>query len=474
MRLVDNSLKDKIDFTYSKTDPEKKLLKVLSNKTIEKLNEEYNEGILVYPHSFDYCKDKLQELKILEYNEYEEIKNDKHYSLQTFNLIGFIGDGKAQIEINSRFSNIVEGDKNTKSKENVQDYFLYYMLSKVFAVNIVNMEVGGGCLKEIDLLIFIFPRLLKEALRQGLFKQYVKKEYNDANVRGVININKHIRFNYPANGRIAYSTKEFSYDNNITQLIRHTIEYLHTLPMGRELLNSDKDVEQCVRLITQSTPSYQKGNRRSIITENNRPLTHPYYTNYRALQSLCLAILKKERISHGSQNNKVHGILIDASWLWEEYIATIIKETGFVHHTTSNSFKLFKDVENGNKFQNIIPDYIWTLNNGKEIVADAKYIPLNRFDNTDAERASAIYYKTIMYMYRFATNKGYLLYPYSEEENENEKNDVIDYEIDNEKGCHLYKIRLTIPKCEGEYSDFKTNIATNEQEFIKKLQNPIN
>ncbi len=463
MRLVDNSLKDKIDFTYGKTDPEKKLLKDLSNKTIEKLNEEYNEGILVYPHSFDDCKDKLQELNILNYIE--------NTSIETFNLIGFVGNGNAQIEISSRFSKIKEeGNKNA----NVQDYFLYYMLSKVFAVNIVNMEVGEGSLKELDLLIFIFPRLLKEALRQGLFKQYVKKEYNDANVRGVININKHIRFNYPANGRIAYSTKEFSYDNNITQLIRHTIEYLYTLPMGRELLNSDKDVEQCVRLITQSTPSYQKGNRRSIITENNRPLTHPYYTNYRALQSLCLAILKKERISHGSQNNKVHGILIDASWLWEEYIATIIKETGFVHHTTSNSFKLFKDVETGNKFQNIIPDYIWTLSDGKKIVADAKYIPLNRFDNTDAERASAIYYKTIMYMYRFATNKGYLLYPYSEEENENEKNDVIDYEIDNGMDCHLYKIRLIIPKCEGEYSIFKTNIAEKEQEFIENLQNHIN
>lgn len=461
MRLVDNSLESKIDFTHRKTRQEKELLKLLSNKTIEE-----HDGILVYPHSFDDCKDKLKDLVILNYIE--------NTSIETFNLIGFVGNGNAQIEINSRFSNIVEGDKNTKSKENVQDYFLYYMLSKVFAINIVNMEVGGGSLKEIDLLIFIFPRLLKEALRQGLFKQYVKKEYNDANVRGGININKHIRFNYPANGRIAYSTKEFSYDNNITQLIRHTIEYLHTLPMGRALLNNDKDVEQCVRLITQSTPSYQKGNRRSIITENNRPLTHPYYTNYKALQSLCLAILKKERISHGSQNNKVHGILIDASWLWEEYIATIIKETGFIHHTSNNSFKLFKDLETNNKFQTIIPDYIWTLNDGKKIVADAKYIRLNSFDNTDAERASAIYYKTIMYMYRFATNKGYLLYPYSKEENENEKNDVIDYEIDNEKGCHLYKIRLTIPKCEGEYSDFKTNIATNEQGFIENLQKCIN
>lgn len=466
MRLVDNkTYKDQevndVFTNKTKNSNEKNLLKLLSNKTIKE-----HEGILVYPHSFDDCKDKLGELKILDYIE--------NTSIETFNLIGFVGNGNAQIEINSRFSNIVEGDKNTKSKENVQDYFLYYMLSKVFAVNIVNMEVGGGSLKEIDLLIFIFPRLLKEALRQGLFKQYVKKEYNDANVRGVININKHIRFNYPANGRIAYSTKEFSYDNYITQLIRHTIEYLHTLPMGRALLNNDKDTEQCVRLITQSTPSYQKGNRRSIITENNRPLTHPYYTNYRALQSLCLAILKKERISHGSQNNKVHGILIDASWLWEEYIATVIKETGFIHHTSNNSFKLFKDLETNNKFQTIIPDYIWTINDEKKIVADAKYIPLNRFDNTDAERASTIYYKTIMYMYRFATNKGYLLYPYSEEENViDDKDDIIDYEIDNERNCHLYKIRLTIPKCEGEYSDFKTNIATNEQGFIENLQNCI-
>lgn len=464
MRLVDNKIyrkdNDNICFTPNKKRKEESLLKSLSAKTIKELNENTSEGILVYPHSFAQCKDKLEDLKILDYNT---------SILQTYNLIGFVGNGTAQIEINSRFSKL----EKTTNNEKVQDYFLYYMLSKVFSINVVNMNVGGGSLKELDLLIFIFPRLLKEALRQGVFKQYVKREYNDANVKGTINISKHIRFNYPANGRIAYSTKEFSYDNNITQLIRHTIEYLHTLPMGRALLNNDKDVEQCVRLITQSTPSYQKGNRRSIITENNRPLTHPYYTNYRALQSLCLAILKKERISHGSQNNKVHGILIDASWLWEEYIATVIKETGFIHHTSNNSFKLFKDLETNNKFQTIIPDYIWTLNDGKKIVADAKYIRLNSFDNTDAERASAIYYKTIMYMYRFATNKGYLLYPYSKEENENEKNDVLDYEIDNEKGCHLYKIRLIIPECGNNYSEFKTNIAENEQVFINNLQKYI-
>lgn len=463
MRLVDNKIygegNDNICFASKKKEKEKSLLTSLSAKTIKELNENTSEGILVYPHSFAQCKDKLEDLKILDYNK---------SILQTYNLIGFVGNGTAQIEINSRFSKL----EKTTNNEKVQDYFLYYMLSKVFSVNVVNMNVDGGSLKELDLLIFIFPRLLKEALRQGVFKQYVKREYNDANVKGTINISKHIRFNYPANGRIAYSTKEFSYDNKITQLIRHTIEYLYTLPMGHALLNGDKEIQECVRLITQSTFLYQKSNRLKVITENNKPLSHPYYTNYKALQSLCLAILKKERISHGLQNNKVHGILIDASWLWEEYVATIVKELGLNHHTSKNGFKLFKNTDTGKKFQTIIPDYVWTLNNEKNIIADAKYIPLERYDNLDVERASAIYYKTIMYMYRFATNIGYLLYPYSKEENISDT-DIIDYEIDNDKDCHLYKIRLIIPECGNNYSEFKTNIAENEQVFINNLQKYI-
>ena len=87
MQLVDNSLESKIDFTHGKTKQEKELLKLLSNKTIEE-----HDGILVYPHSFDDCKDKLKDLVILNYIE--------NTSIETFNLIGFVGNGNAQIEIN--------------------------------------------------------------------------------------------------------------------------------------------------------------------------------------------------------------------------------------------------------------------------------------------------------------------------------------------------------------------------------------
>ena len=99
-------------------------------------------------------------MKILEYNE-------KENKIQTTNLVGFIGKGNVEIEINSRFSG--------KENGNEQDYFLYYMLSKVFSANIVNLEVDGGSLKELDLLLFVFPRLLKSAMQQGMYKRYVKK-----------------------------------------------------------------------------------------------------------------------------------------------------------------------------------------------------------------------------------------------------------------------------------------------------------
>ena len=37
--------------------------------------------------------------------------------------------------------------------------------------------------------------------------------------------------NIPFMGKIAYTTREHSYNNNLTQLVRHTIEYIKTHPL---------------------------------------------------------------------------------------------------------------------------------------------------------------------------------------------------------------------------------------------------
>ena len=433
-----------------------KFLSELSSQTIEQLKKGDGD-ILVWPYSFNEYGSDLAKMKILDCS----LQNNKNIScIKTSNLVGFIGNGKVQVEIGTRFC-------KGWGKSTGPDNFLYYMLSKVFHVNIVNMEVGSGTLKELDLLIFMFPQLLQEAMRQGMFKQYVKREYNDCNLRGVIDINRHIRHNYPANGRIAYNTREFSYDNHITQLIRHTIEHIDKLPIGRNILNINKDTESCVRNIRQSTPTFQNKAKRSIIAENRKAISHPYFTKYKKLQQLCLAILRNERISHGNDSNKVHGVLIDIAWLWEEYIANILQEhnAGFNHYTGKNSFKLFSNVDSNKSFQTVIPDYLHENN----FVADAKYIPLHRYEHLDAERASAVYYKTIMYMYRFATSKGFLFHPCSVTDENGNSVAYSEYEIANDNNCYLYKIGLVIPEC-NNFAEFKQGITDNETEFCKRIK----
>ena len=84
-------------------------------------------------------------------------------------------------------------------------------------------------------------------MRKGLFKKYVRNRYNDGNVKGTIDIARHIEKNTPFTGSVAYSQREFSYDNNLMELVRHTIEFIKRKPYGNKLLKKAKDeVKQIV------------------------------------------------------------------------------------------------------------------------------------------------------------------------------------------------------------------------------------
>lgn len=436
------------------------VLKSLSSYTIGELMKSEDNAVLVWPNSFQEGYDELKDQYIFRVSSKDGTKID---SITTNNVVGFIGKGDTHIRIHSRFSS-----EKPDKKDNVNDFFLYHMLSKTMSINMFNLPTSSGTDMAFDFLLFFFPRLLKEAMTQGLYKKYVYHEYNDANVRGVIDINRHIRRNIPANGRIAYRTREFSYDNPMTQLIRHTIEFIRRKPLGKAVLHNDADTEACVQQIIQATPTFVSRRLQSVINDNLRPIVHPYYTKYAALQKLCLRILRHEKLSYGQANDKIHGILIDAAWLWEEYVARVLAEnaekTGLKHYTRKNPFDLFTG-----GFQKIIPDY---LDESNHIVADAKYIPLHRSDHLDADRASAVYYKTIMYMYRFESDKGFLLHPCSQSDLEqiHDKQTVsCDYQIEGEHNGHLYEVGMVIPAI-NDYSEFKKQMdETFEPAFVKEI-----
>lgn len=431
IRIADNSRK-KIALSESDRN---NLLKIV-NKRIGELTIENSPNLLVFPKDLDGNGDSISDSNIL------SLSGDE---IATGNIMGFVGVNNTQLDIVSRFA-----------KDDTEDYFLHYLLQKVFSINLFNITHSISNQPVFDFRLYLFPYFLKKALAQGLYKKYRKFEYNDANIKGPINISQHIAKNTPFKGTIAYSVREHSCDNEITQLIRHTIEFIKTKPLGLAVMNNDSETKTCVSQIVMATPKYNLRERQRVISQNIRPVCHPYYSEYTALQKICMQILRHESIKYGTEKDKVYGVLFDGAWLWEEYLALVLKE-GFEHYRLGvRTVNLFEN------FQTIIPDYV---SKDKKIVADAKYIPLDKCAAYGEERANAIYYKTITYMYRFCVRLGFLFYPQSNEDKEVDPYKILSA-VDGVNGGWLIKHSLKIPPQCIRYKDFVCEMQKAEDAFI--------
>lgn len=289
----------------------------LADKTVAQLCKE-NENLLIFPYSIEATKDEIGESSVL---KIDSTDNSEIVRISTGNVMGFIGIDDLRIKIKSRF------DKGR------DDYLLHYMLQKVLSFNLFDLSHDNEQEDVFDFIMFMFPYFLKAAMRQGVYREYRHFKHNDANVKGPIDIGRHIARNVPFIGNIAYSTREYTHDNDMTQLIRHTIEFMKTRKYGLSVLSIDRETKDCVEMINENTKSYDRNERSSVVSKNLRLKAHPYYTDYRPLQSLCLQILRMEEVKYGESDDEICGILFDGAWLWEEYVNVVLGEhsMGFTH-----------------------------------------------------------------------------------------------------------------------------------------------
>lgn len=421
-------------------------LKAIADVGISEISLEDYPNILVFPDSFESYDREFGDKVIC------NVINDGK-ELYTNSIVGFVGRNKTHLSIHSRFSCGRE------------DYFLHYMLQKVAKINLFNLQHSIDEDGVFDFLIYLFPLYLKRAINQGVYKKYRVNRCNDANVKGVIDVNRHIRSNEPFNGKVAYTNREYSYDNELTQLIRHTIEFIGHYKDGGDVLSIDSDTHQAVAQIISATPSFISSERQYIINKNLKPIIHPYYSEYAPLQKLCLQILRHEELQYGQEENEIYGVLIDAAWLWEEYLAQLL-EGKFIHYLKDiePKFYLFENSQH-KSFQQIIPDY---LSIDRRTIADAKYIPLNRGKWYGEEKATSIYYKTITYMYRFCSNNGFLLYPHPDEDS-NPDTLLIITEVPGTNGGTITKLGLRIPSNCKSFAEFKQLMDHYEKSFINQI-----
>ena len=434
IKLKDNSKKE-----LSKD--EINSLKEISGKTISAIKD----NIIIFPNSIKESKDLEEESRIF------DIIND---SIHTNNIMGFISYNNTQIKISSRFA----------INDN-EDYFLHYMLMKVLSLNVVNLEHSKDYDDSFDFLIYMFISFFKRALRQGLFKQYKLIKHNDSNVKGTIDINRYIKNNTPFNGKISYNTREYSYDNNITQLIRHTIEYINT--KNRYILSYDNEIKDYTHQIFYSTPSYERNKRESIINKNLKQLSHPYYYEYEPLRKICIQILRHEKLKYGREDNTVYGLLFDGAWLFEEYLNTFLSKEKFIHAENRNSKNGIKLLDNGWR---VYPDF-YKIENDNNIVFDAKYKRLNYSDSESIDRNDK--HQIVSYAYTLNAKKAGFIYPV---EIDNYKEESYIGKLNNKNiDCKIHKYALKIPskKLNGDnfnnIKDFIKTMESLEKELISKL-----
>ena len=285
-------------------------LRRIAEPSLKQLAEADGGALLVFPSRLDDFGDKIGDDHILTFDG---------STLRAGNIMGFVGIGDTTLRIRSRFA---KGDR---------DYLLHYMLQKVYAFHLFDLKYQTADEEVFDFLLFLFPHYLRRALRQGLFKEYRTLQNNDANVRGHINVARHLRRNVLFAGSVAYDSREQLYDNNLLQLIRHTIEHIRTKPFGANLLARDDETRTAVKQVEQATPTYEKGRRAKIIAANLRPFRHPYFAAYRPLQRLCLQILRRREMKYERRRDEIYGILFDGAWLWEEYLNTLLRSLAFRH-----------------------------------------------------------------------------------------------------------------------------------------------
>ena len=412
-------------------------IRALSGLPIKSIQQNGNPNLLVFPHSLSDCPDKIQDSMIF------TIEGEN--TLVTGNIMGFVGYKNTRLRIHSRFA-----------KTDEQDFFLHYMLQRVFAVNLFDLNYTSDQTSIFDFLIYLFPAFLKRAYRQGLYKEYQTHHYNDTHLRGRIDMAQHIRKNIPFTGNIAYQTREYAYNNDVTQLVRHTIEYIRLHPYANGILQNDADTKEAVNAIVQATPTYNRQERLKVINRNLRPIRHPYYGEYRYLQQLCLQILRHEELKYGTTNDEIYGILFDGAWLWEEYLNTLLAPIGFLHPRNKDSQGAIYLFNTNPKSAPRYPDFY-----KQDFILDAKYKDYTDKRVSEVDRDDL--HQLITYMYIKQAAHGGLVYPSISSDTAIHSSTLCGY------GGTISLYGMTIPQSVSSWSDFQSSMLHNEETLIKHI-----
>lgn len=388
------------------------------------------------------------------------------FCLETGNMMGILnlrGHGTSvKIQIQSRF------DQDGKQ------YFLNYLLGKVFEVNFSDLVSAQDEIMWDMMLAFAFLWRFRKAGEIGLYKQYHKNEYNDLNFRGKLDLDRHLKRNYPLCGKIACSKREITFDNPLNHLLRFALAKIEK--KWPSMLDSSRDVRQLLTELKQATPTWTGGSPTRILNHKDTlyPVRQPYFAeHYEPLRKIARMLLSDEGANvydQPEQNSdlEISGVIFDGAWLWEEYIATLLPE--YLHASYDEKrhpIPIFEGESNS-----FYPDFRWNDSSGNcKVVLDTKY----KKDSKTGNREDI--HQVLCYMFLTGADRGGLVYPpkdpqdgntnsqtKSDDENVGVKQLTIDQKtVETEKFWRNFSFE-PVSACKG-LDDFCNTMKASEEKF---------
>lgn len=360
---------------------------------------------------------------------------------QSVKVRGYVGVINANIEVEETIKDLTI-NIGSRFDAGKQQYFLNYIFSKVFNVNgkiFEDMEPNVDSNVNWDILFaMVFIKYLNETKSTGLYRKYQTFEYNDSKLKGRIDISRHIKFNMIDNGKVAYSTREYTVNNNINHLILLANDQLEKKynQIYRNILNGKPEARKIIDELKSKIPDYKTADARKILRETARPITHPYYNRFENLRKISIMILRRLGYNVFQDTGaRVVGIVIDMASLWETfleetifkglrfgddlYFANIQDENGILQERKNGSQKKF--------MRKIKPDFT-VRDNGEnreyKAVFDAKYRDAwgkNVFQTGDSSWDSGIredVFQVMAYMLALNCDVGGVVFPVNDDKAE--------------------------------------------------------
>ncbi|VVB55601.1 McrBC 5-methylcytosine restriction system component [uncultured archaeon] len=339
-------------------------------------------------------------------------------ALKATNLIGIVRIGDFSIEILPKID--ITGKADAKDAESVYSARtnLLFLLRYAFDLKPYENDIAAMHKKPADwfeILTFLYAKNLQEALKRGIFRNYITHEENLGVLKGKWLISQHLNINPFQKHRFYVQYDEFSPDNLLNQVLKFATIQIRCQSMdasNRQQLAILSDWMDEVIL----PPAL-----------NNAVLEQIIFTRlnerFRPLFNMAKLFLENQAIETQAGATNAFAYTFDMNKLFEKFIAKFIQEhrgrilggTGYelcdILEKARGSHKYLAKDDKGKDIFRLEPDIIFKNKDGTvPLIIDTKYKILN-----DKERKKGIkeedMYQAAVYAQIYKCQRVVLIYP---------------------------------------------------------------